>query len=86
MNKHPLFTHEKHIEMLEARERLRAIKDKVQPYPLFDQPEMEIYYPPAPPEHRLYDRLNQLEGRVLHLEKKFYEHTDRVKRKSYKYK
>ena len=45
----------------------------------------EPFYPPAPPEHQLFNRLQQLEGKLLHFDKKFNEYTDRAKRKKDKF-
>lgn len=79
----PKFTDAQMIDILRARERLLAIKNKAQPYP-----EYPFEEPPRPEPAPTYtgSRLMQLEAGFLHLQNKLNEHVDaakKVKEKKY---
>lgn len=68
----PMFTDAQMIEIGKARERMRAYVDKIQMYPALPpdpepQPTREVWNP------KQWDRLQQLEGRVIHCENKLAE-------------
>jgi len=68
------FTDEQMQEIGEARERLRAYQDKIQIYPPLLGEEPQPYYPPALPEHRLMEKLRQVEGIANYTKTKLQEH------------
>lgn len=74
----PRFTEGEMREILEARTRLEAIRNKCQPYP--EEQAFQVCEAastpssaPAPEPHwsrRQWDRVEQLQGQMLHLESK----------------
>ena len=64
-----LFNDETMIEILRVRERLTALKNKAQPYPELEQPEKETLQDNQW-TNRQWAKVQQFEGRVIHLENK----------------
>ncbi len=70
--------------MEEARARLLAYKDSIQPYPwlppLLEEPE-----PPHPTEGKQWYEMKQLKGQVVHLQNKLNEHIDKKQKDTYEF-
>ena len=79
----PLFTDEQMIEIGKARERLREYRDKIQPYPQYVVPGEEAPLPVVFPEHRLLNKVKELEGITYNTRQVIQEHTSKKKKTSY---
>ena len=77
----PRFTREQMQEIGKARERLLSYKDKIQMYPPIETPKPLPYYPPALPEHRLINKLRQVEGIANYAKTSIQQHLEKKKRK-----
>ena len=82
MIKYPNFTNEQWKEIEEARARLEAYKNKIQPYPVLPEDNLK------PPSNKVeewapkqWDVVNQMRGLVLHLQRKVNDHLDKKKQK-----
>ena len=76
MIKYPNFSNEQWKEIEEARERLSAFKEKIQPYPVLPEKilakvSQEEWVP------KQWDAITQLRAGYIHLQKKLNEHLDR---------
>jgi len=81
----PRFTEEQKREIEQSKGRLDAWRAKFQFYPPLEEPEPIVHYPLAPPEHRLMNKLNQLESLTLENRMMLKQHLERKKRSIGKY-
>jgi hypothetical protein len=73
------FTDSKMLEIIQRQERLRAFKDKCQPYPA---PELETFAAIKVPEPMpAYRKLDQLHAEFLFLQNKLNDHLDATKKR-----
>ena len=87
MIKYPNFSKEQWKEIENARARLSAFKDKIQPYPILPE-ETPVQVSQEAMTPKQWDAVTQLRAGYIHLQKKLNEHLDASrKRKQYiKYK